>query len=60
MITLTPKQVKERFGPLFCHHLLVMIDEKKELLSFKSSASLASPSMGITRTAIVQGALSSP
>ncbi|MDR0981267.1 MAG: tRNA(Ile2) 2-agmatinylcytidine synthetase [Methanocalculaceae archaeon] len=29
MITLTPEQVKERFGPLFCHRLLVMTDEKE-------------------------------
>jgi methanogenesis imperfect marker protein 11 len=29
MITLTPKQVKERFGSLFCHRLLVMVDEKE-------------------------------
>lgn len=29
MITLTPEQVEERFGPLFCHRLLVMTDEKE-------------------------------
>lgn len=32
MITLTPEQVKERFGPFFCHRLLgllVMTDEKE-------------------------------
>ena len=27
-LTLTPEQVKERFGPMFCHRLLVMTDEK--------------------------------
>ncbi len=27
-ITLTPNQIKEKFGPMFCHRLLVMTDEK--------------------------------
>ncbi len=27
MITLTPNQVREKFGPMFCHQLLVMTDE---------------------------------
>ncbi|HJJ95511.1 MAG TPA: tRNA(Ile2) 2-agmatinylcytidine synthetase [Methanocorpusculum sp.] len=27
-ITLTPDKVKEKFGPMFCHQLLVMTDEK--------------------------------
>ena len=27
-VTLTPEEVKARFGPMFCHRLLVMTDEK--------------------------------
>jgi methanogenesis imperfect marker protein 11 len=27
-LTLTPDQIKEKFGPMFCHRLLVMTDEK--------------------------------
>ena len=44
MITLTPEQVKERFGPLFCHRLLVMTDEKE----VTNSVMPAGPLNGIT------------
>ncbi len=30
-LTLKPEDVKEKFGPMFCHRLLVMTDEKNEI-----------------------------
>ncbi|HJK02557.1 MAG TPA: tRNA(Ile2) 2-agmatinylcytidine synthetase [Methanocorpusculum sp.] len=43
MITLTPKQVKERFGPLFCRRLSVMNDEKERIAKLHEQCQARGP-----------------
>ena len=43
MITLTPKQVKERFGSLFCHKLLVMADENRNIVEIHEQCHACGP-----------------
>ena len=46
MITFTPEQVKERFGPLFCHRLLVMTDEKEGIAELHEQCHARGPIEG--------------